>query len=273
MNQREPFQPADLEELGRFLDRAEAVVAMEDIADAVRFSEPPDNLTATTASARAEVPKGQTSSLALSSSAVIGMRHDVDNEIASAVQMAEWEHQRGYRSTYFILHTAPYWQQKETLKAALEVIADCGHEIGFHLNAITEAIETGEDPLDITQDAVDELRGYGYPVRGVVAHGDQACYEHHFINDELFTESRRSGYGPADRVVGGVPLRPVSRAELGFDYDPNWLSRGMYVSDSGGRWSREWSDVVGRFPLAGQLHMLVHPCWWSEAFSFDGAVV
>jgi hypothetical protein len=40
---------------------------------------------------------------------VIGLRHDVDNVIEPAVRFAAWEAERGYRSTYFILHTAPYW--------------------------------------------------------------------------------------------------------------------------------------------------------------------
>lgn len=239
MNHQAPFQASDLEELDAFLDQAWAVVAMEDVHDG---------------------NDGQR---------VIGLRHDVDNTISEAVAMAEWEFRRGYRSSYYILHTAPYWEQKDTLRAALEVIADCGHEIGFHINAITAAIETGRDPLDITQEAVDELRSYGYEVRGVVAHGDPACYEHHFVNDELFVESRRVGYGAADRVVGDVKLEPVSRAEFGFDYDPNWLHRGEYLSDSGGRWSKPFDQVAARWPDSGQLHMLVHPCWWGQAVELE----
>lgn len=231
-----PFRADDLAELDRLLDQGWMVAAMEDIHDGV------------------DHPR------------VVGMRHDVDNVIAPAVQMAQWEAERGYRSTYFILHTSPYWEEKEALKAALEAIAECGHEIGFHLNAITAAIENGGDPVDIVQEAVDELRGYGYPVRGVVAHGDAACYEHHFINDELFIESRREGYGAADRVVGGVKLNPISRVDLGFDYDPNWLPRGQYLSDSGGHWSQPFERVEAGFPFDGQLHMLVHPDWWGEAF-------
>lgn len=241
MNREAPFQPADLDELGQLLDRATAVVPMEEIADR------------------------------RTGASVIGLRHDVDNEISSSVLMAQWEAERGYRSTYFILHTAPYWDDKETLPAALEVIAECGHEIGFHLNALTVAIETGADPLDIVQEAVDELRSYGYPVRGVVAHGDPACYEHHFINDEIFVESRREGYGPADRVVADIKLQPVSRAEFGFDYDPNWLPRGDYLSDSGGRWSQQFEKVAARFPLRGQLHLLTHCCWWRESFRVEVA--
>ncbi len=241
MNSHAPFQPSDLWQLDALLSRAGAVVPMSEIADGNHDER------------------------------VIGMRHDVDNDILPAVDMACWEQERGYRSTYFILHTAPYWEDKKKLVSALLAIHGLGHEIGFHLNAITEAISTAEDPIDIAQDAVDELRGYGYDVRGVVAHGDNACYQHHFINDEIFTESRRPGYGAADRVVGGVKLDPISRVELGFDYDPNWLPRGDYISDSGGKWSQPFDALADRFPLEGQLHMLVHPDWWKEAFVTVGA--
>jgi hypothetical protein len=241
VNARSPFQPGDLDELAAFLDRASEVVPMEEIYDATV-----DRL--------------------VTEPFWIGMRHDVDNVLAPAVAMAQWEAERNYRSTYFILHTAPYWEQKDTLREALEVIYECGHEIGFHLNAITAAIKTGRDPLAITVEALGELRSYGYPVRGVVAHGDSACYTHRFVNDELFTESRRPDYGAAERVIGGVWMRPVSRRAFGFEYDPNWLSRGEYLSDSGGEWSQPFDEVVGRWPTGGQLHMLVHPDWWTEAF-------
>jgi hypothetical protein len=230
-----PFQSDDLRELGRLLEQASAVVAMETIADG------------------------------LADHAAIGMRHDVDNHIGPAVEMARWEAERGYRSTYFILPTAPYWAYKHELQAALEEIAGCGHEIGFHLNAITAAIQTGRDPFTILREQVEELRGYGYRVRGVVAHGDQACYRHGFVNDELFVESPRPDWGTATRTVGGVPLRPVPRGTFGFDYDPNQLSRGTYLSDSGGRWSQPFEQIAAE--RVGQLHMLVHPDWWGEAFA------
>lgn len=240
MNAHEPFQPSDLAELGDFYDRALRIVAMADIADGDHAPE------------------------------AIGVRHDVDNVIEPAVQMAEWEAARGYRSTYFILHTAPYWADKELLRRSLDTIASCGHEIGFHINAITAAIETGRDPVEIAREAVGELRGYGYEVRGVVAHGDSACYAHRFVNDELFVESARPEWGDPDRVVGGVQLKPIPRYLLGFDYDPNWLSRGDYLSDSGGSWSQPFDEVAGRWPN-GQLHMLVHADWWGQAFVPTGA--
>jgi hypothetical protein len=236
MRPEAPFQPDDLVDLDALLASADQVVPMDMIA------------------------AGETSL------GVIGLRHDVDNVIEPAVAMAEWEAERGYNSTYFILHTAPYWQNKYLLERSLERIAACGHEIGFHLNAITAAIETGRDPFEILEEAVAELRGYGYHVTGVVAHGDNACYQYGFVNDELFVESARPDHGAPDRVVGGVKLDPVSREQFGFEYDASWLSRAAYLSDSGGKWSQPFEDVRASFPYDGQLHMLVHADWWPQAF-------
>lgn len=234
-----PFQAEDLAELEELFESASAVVAMEDAAAGFTDNQ------------------------------MIVLRHDVDNQIAPAVAMAQWEAERGYRSTYFILHTAPYWQTTETLRAALDVIADCGHEIGFHVNAIAEAIRTGLDPLNIATTAVAELRSYGHEIHGVVPHGDPLCYVHHFVNDELFIESPRPKYGAPDRYVAGVKLQPVHRLTLGFDYDPNWLPRAVGVSDSGGSWSQPFEKLTAGFPYGGQVHMLLHPEWWADAFSAE----
>lgn len=249
MRAQSPFRASDLAELdARLYSRAQAVVAMEDVLDTGRAVD-----------------------------RTIGLRHDVDNVIGVAACMAEWEAERGYRSTYFILHTAPYWQNKPLLERSLERIAGAGHEIGFHVNALAEACRTGRDPLELLEEGLDELRSYGHRVRGVVAHGDGACYALggglRFVNDELFTESPRPEVGAPDRVIAGTTIRlaPVSRARYGLEYDPNWLPRADYLSDSGGRWSQPFDVVAERFAHAGgRLHMLVHADWWTQAFPNAG---
>src|SRR5664280_1325423 len=40
---------------------------------------------------------------------IIGLRHDIDNDLNIAFQFSEVEYKLGFRSTYFILHTAPYY--------------------------------------------------------------------------------------------------------------------------------------------------------------------
>jgi len=238
-----PFQREDLFELdSALLSQADRVVPMRDVF------------------------KGDTGPR------VIGLRHDVDDNLGSfdtALRMAEWEFEQGYSSTYFLLHGSHYWSDEWL--CAVPRLEELGHEVGIHVNAIAEALRLRTDPHIILTEALSELRATGVRVVGCVAHGDQPiCRKANFCNDELFTESARPALGAPDRLIEyeGVicPLIPVSRKAYQLEYDPNWLSRGDYLSDSGGRWSQPFEDVAGRFGER-QLHMLIHPDWWSEAFA------
>ena len=245
MNERAPFFASDLEELHeRLYQQADRVVPMRDIW------------------------KGDIGPR------VIGLRHDVDDNPGSldtALRMAEWEFDHGYSSTYFLLHTAPYWNEDMLCRAPL--FEELGHEVGIHVNAVAEALRSHRQPAHILRDALDELRSCGVRVEGCVAHGERECYDSRgqvrFVNDEMFVESPRPSLGKPDRKIVGsdwvIDLRPVSRSEFGLGYDSNWLRRDQYLSDSGGRWSRVFDEVVDGFGR-GQLHMLVHPDWWARAF-------
>jgi hypothetical protein len=234
------FTATDLVELdAKLLSRAERVVPMRDVF------------------------KGDTAPN------VIGLRHDVDDNPGSfdtALHMAEWEFEHGYSSTYFLLHGSHYWPM------LIEVprFEELGHEVGIHVNAIAEGLRLRCDPHVILGEAISELRATGVRVVGCVAHGDALCHRARFVNDEMFTETPRPGYGAPDRLIEheGVmcSLQPMSRQKYGLEYDANWLSRGEYLSDSGGQWSQPFEDVAGRFGQ-GQLHMLIHPDWWAEAFA------
>lgn len=240
------FTAADLEALDALLyARADAVVAMRDVLGG----------TART----------------------IGLRHDVDDNpgsFATALRMAEWEHERGYASTYFLLHDSHYWGE-HMLRYAPRLEA-LGHEVGLHVNAIAEGIRQRRDPHDVLTEALAYLRSSGVTVTGCVAHGDDLCYADaaktvlRFVNDEVFTESARPNVGKPTRTIrvngSACQLLPMSRRAYGLEYDPNWLSRGDYLSDSGGKWSQPVDEVAGRFG-SGQLHMLVHPDWWKQAFT------
>lgn len=241
-----PFLAEDLRELDeRLLSRADEVVAMR------------------------EIHAGERDPL------VIGLRHDVDNTFEPCLQLARWEAERGYRATYFVLHDSPYWEDPG-LESGLSEIASHGHEVGLHANALAVALETGRDPAEILLSALDRLRGWGHRVNGVVAHGDALCYEANFVNDELFEECVRPEYGAHDRVlqVNGrqVRIRPVPLAEFGLEYESLRLGRALYLSDSGGKWNEPFHTMADRFPsVLGQLHVLQHPCWWTQAFAIERA--
>ena len=212
---------------------------------------------------------------------VIGLRHDVDDNRGSldvALQFARWEADRGYGSTYFLLHGSHYWPRVQFV--ALE-LATLGHEVGIHVNALAESLRTGSDPLELLAVALRELRSSGVPVIGAVAHGDPLCYRPdrslEFVNDEIFLECPRPEVGSVPRVVRGngrwTTIEPVPLATFGLEYESNRLPRGVYLSDSGSRWSSSFDDVVRGFSDSPQLHLLVHPDWWATAFSSGGSGV
>lgn len=250
MREHAPFQPSDLGELDvRLLSQAEAVVPMRDVFDR------------------------------LASGRVIALRHDVDDNRGSldaALNIAHWEAERGYRSTFFILHGSSYWQEeRHKLRKVLTEMEALGHEIGIHNNAIAEAVKTGNRPSDILYGAISLLRRWGLSIRGTVAHGDRLCRELSFVNDEMFLGCQRPDWGTPNRVIqgryGSVLLQPEPLALFGLEYESNWLPRGDYLSDSGGAWSVPFGEAVLRFQLNGQLHMLWHPDWWTEAFPVEVA--
>lgn len=240
-----PFDAADLAELdARLLSLADRVVPMRDIY------------------------KGDTGPR------VIGLRHDVDDNPGSfqtALALAEWEFERGYSSTYYLLHTAAYWDEALLYADRFE---ELGHEVGIHVNALADALRHGSDPARVLARALHELRATGVRVVGSAAHGDPLCRDTDghvvFANDEMFTESPRPTLGDPDRILTGkkhrLMLAPMSREVFGLEYDAPWLERGNYLSDSGRRWSQSFDGVVDDFGK-GQLHILMHPDWWVEAFA------
>jgi hypothetical protein len=233
------FTDRDLSEVEALLESAAGVVAMEDVARGWDGAD------------------------------VIGMRHDVDDNphsLDTAVQMAKWEHERGWRSTYFLLHSADYFADDLGMGDAIDVIAgECGHEIGIHVNALAVALASGGDPAHILEGALNQLRSYGHPIIGMAAHGDHLCHVAKFVNDEMFSECERPEMGAPDRMVTfghrRVKIMPRPLADFGLTYDTHRLPHGRYLSDSGGKWNEPFPGEGD-----GQLHMLWHSDWWFRAF-------
>jgi hypothetical protein len=269
MRSKAPFRREDLDELdAEFLAKADRVVPLADVAAGDRAPN------------------------------VIGLRHDCDagHSLATAVKMARWEHDRGYRSTYYLLHTSPYWTAPE-FPDLVERIALFGHEIGIHVNALAEALRTGEHPDLILERALKRLRGFGHDVRGAAGHGDRLCTFHAgdgepwFANDEQFTECLRTKVGGVEtggpgrmlwRGDSSLTLTPRPLADFGLEYEALFCALPFHFrfSDSGGRWTgRGWDETAAVFAEQvtvtdlptetddpRQLHLLVHPDWWSNAF-------
>lgn len=257
MRQAGPFTSSDLDELGEFFSTTQAVVSMREIHAGNRN------------------PR------------VVGLRHDVDNHVHAldtAVELARWEAEHGWRSTFFLLHTARYWEDERWRRAA-ETMALLGHEIGLHVDAIAYALDHGGDPHEIVEEALAEMRDAGHTVIGVVGHGNQLCHRIEFANDEQFRECVRPTLGEPDRELSyagrTLKLDPRPLSDFGLHYESINLRQyegldgimhtrpgQVYNTDSGRKWYYPFEQTIAEFEAItdGQLHLLLHPDHWHKAF-------
>lgn len=222
------------------------------------------------------------------SQGLIGLRHDVDHDLDIALEMAYWERQRGFRSTYFLLHTCSYWQAPDFLEKCRQ-LEDYGHEVGLHVNVLAEwmAGQT-QAPHRRLEDLIHSLRDAGISVAGVAAHGDRLCYEKNFSNYWCFEELRgvspelhedgRTAEGPVDPLGRRALRYPAdhilrrsdgqtlqlwgdSLRKLDLQYHAYHIPTDRYFSDSGGNWSRT-GDPLDYLPTGERWQVLMHPIHW-----------
>ncbi len=213
---------------------------------------------------------------------LVVLRHDTDSDIEGAVRFAEWEAARGYRATYYVLHTDWYYRARpggppsRFVLRALARIRELGHEIGLHNNAITAALRTGRDPVEVLAEELRYLRQAGFEITGTSAHGDALCRALGYNNGEVFLEAPRPQHGsPVRTIVGQEPrtgrplrcdLKPVPMASLGLDYEANFVQNRYYLTDSHGHWNRPLDVAAQEFARRdAALVFLIHPAWWAFA--------
>jgi hypothetical protein len=203
------FTDEDLEELNEFLQTATKVVPYTDV---VRGYAPPGS---------------------------IAMRHDIDHSLSKAHAFAMWEHDRGYKSSYYVLTTAPYWTKYETHEEEfilLNSMIEMGHEVGFH-NDCMNAPGVDGNP--------DKALGY-------------LLQQRKYIHDHITPNYLMTGvadHGGAPHTNGELWEHYPPEA-AGFEYEAYQLQKtaNTYISDNQGTW---------RSPLVhAQTYMLVHPTWW-----------
>lgn len=204
---------------------------------------------------------------------VVGLRHDVEERFASALEMAELEHSHGVRSTYFVLHTAPYYGRG--LLPGLRLLQDLGHEVGWHNDLVTLQCVKGVEPREYLARELDWLRGNGIDVRGSSSHGSYWAHRLRFHNKYFFTDfadELEPGFPNSETVQAGerrCVLSKGSQAEFGLEYEAYHLGEDRYFSDarfdSEGR--RFHTDAVELDALApgDRAIVLTHPDYWDPS--------
>jgi hypothetical protein len=219
---------------------------------------------------------------------LIALRHDVDHDLDIALELSYWEKEYGIRSTYFLLHSADYWSGERFVEKCLQ-IQDFGHEIGLHLNVISEWMKGRlSDVFPYLEELVNQFREAGIRLSGVSTHGDKLCYERQFVNYWCFSELRPSDpvktesgicaegiaindknfqikYPETHRIVRNdgkaFDFWSVSMKRLGIVYDASHVQCDSYYTDTGGGWYRS-EDPLKCNLSSGRHQILMHPINW-----------
>ncbi len=166
------------------------------------------------------------------------VRHDEDWALEYSLDLARAEHRLGIRATYFLNHSAAYFDYSPQLADACKEIEALGHRIGLHNNAVEEFLQTGKSVVDSIGPPLDFLRSHGISVQSCSSHGSKVCRENRLLNFEIWAEFEGSELAilktsPQFDGVLGCPRVPLSA--FGLLYDCSLVAHDCYISDSSGR--------------------------------------
>ena len=221
------------------------------------------------------VPLREFPSTCSESETIVGIRHDVDYRLDSALEMARLERERGLSATYFVLHTARYWARPELVQNLLHLQDGHGHEIGWHNDLVTLECVYGGDARKFLAEQLARLRGAGIRIEGSASHGSPYCYRFGYHNNYFFADfdgEEQPGF-PNSQIVetqrGRCRIPKGWLADFGLLYEAYHLDHDLYFSDAsfderGLRWHADRLDfdtlVSGKRAI-----ILVHPCHWDTS--------
>lgn len=164
------------------------------------------------------------------------LRHDVDQSLSAAAEMATFESDNGWSSTYFVMLRSEFYNPF-TAKglAALQTIVQAGHEIGLHFDAALYA-----DSSDALNQGAEHECAFlesliGRPVSIISLHRPANSLQGN------------------DRNLAGRP----------HTYQSRFFENIGYCSDSFGTWRFGAPDENPAVVDGRALQLLTHPIWWS----------
>jgi hypothetical protein len=214
---------------------------------------------------------------------VIGLRHDVDLDLNVAYQFSQIEYNLGFRSTYFILHTAPYYLENsnnmavhtENIIPILKKMQNEKHfEIGWHNDLVTLQVVYGLDPVLFLHNELRWLRTNGLKIYGTASHGSNYCKSLHYINYYFFEEC---SYPVVPNFESNVTVTKDGKAntlikgklaDFDLKYEAYFMNNNKAFSDAlitnGIRWNIGKLDL-DQLKTGDRIIILLHPIHWHKA--------
>jgi hypothetical protein len=213
---------------------------------------------------------------------VIGLRHDIDNDLDIAYNFSEVEYKLGFSATYFILHTAPYYLansnnmeiHSDKIIPILKRMQNERHfEIGWHNDLVTLQLIYNINPVNFLRNELNWLRSNGINIVGTASHGSNYCKEYHYLNYYFFEECT---FPPVANFnnnitvpVGGKNIKIIKGKlkDFGLQYEAYFLNNNKYFSDAtitnGIRWNIGMLDLNQLKP-GDRINLLLHPVHWQR---------
>jgi hypothetical protein len=214
---------------------------------------------------------------------VIGLRHDVDNDLNLAYQFSEIESMIGQRSTYFILHTAPYYLanpsnmtvHSDRIIPILRTMQNDKHfEIGWHNDLVTLQVIYNINPVNFLHNELNWLRSNGINIIGSSAHGSEFCKIYHYVNTYFFKEYTYPAVPNRENnisiPIGGQNITIIkgTSSDFNLEYEAYYLNNNKYFSDAtitnGVRWDIGMLDL-NDLNAGDRVIILIHPIHWHKA--------
>jgi hypothetical protein len=213
---------------------------------------------------------------------VIGLRHDIDIDLDVAYKFSKIESNLGFRSTYFILHTAPYYLADQNNMAVhsdkiipiLKKMQDEKHfEIGWHNDLVTLQVIYNIDPVVFFHNELSWLRSNGLLIYGTAAHGSSFCKTYHYMNFYFFQEcsypilvGRENNVTvPKDGKL--ITIKKGHLSDFKLEYEAYFLNNNKAYSDAvikdGVRWNIGMLDLSLLKP-GDRIIILLHPIHWHK---------
>jgi len=218
---------------------------------------------------------------------VIGLRHDVDLDLNIAHRLARLENNIAVRSSYYILHTAPYYlidqvnmevHNEAVLPTLKQMQNEFHHEIGWHNDLLTLQVVYNIDPVSYFNRELQWLRNNGIKLSGTASHGSNFCYTYNYLNYYFFNECK-------DRIVDKfknndsiridnklIVFKHASLKDFGLNYEAYFLNNTKYFSDAkfieGERWHPGMLDIKSLEP-GDRVIVLTHPIYYFPYGSGD----
>lgn len=215
---------------------------------------------------------------------VVGLRHDIDNNLQASMDMARIEKRMGFPASYYFLHTASYYysipgpqgvRSPFIVNQMLHFQNEWGHEVGLHNDLVTLQVIYRQNPVVFLRDELAFLRSHGIRIWGTAAHGSPYAHKYKYINYYFFEEFSQKPYKDftSTKVVitekkDTIRLEKARMADFDLEYEAYFLDNNKYYSDAqfvnGKRWNfsnLRWDELK----KGDRVIFLIHPEHWHKS--------